>query len=157
MIHLSHHLGRNAEQLSQQRVHVLLELAEVAGPFGSFGQADVLFALPAHRVKQHHAERRDDPAVAGGERPKCGRRALARDDAGRLQIAQLDQRHQRDGTVRAAAGRIEVDRALAARLDAEQPIGQLGFAIGQIADDRDFNRSLFVCGGRSLQIDPSGR
>ena len=55
--------------------------------------------------------------------------------------AQLDQRHQRDGAIRAAAGRIEVDRALTAGLDAEQPIGQLGFAIGQIADDRDFNRS----------------
>ena len=48
---LAHDLGIYAEQLGQQPVHVLLELAEVAGPFGGFGQADVFLALPPHGMK----------------------------------------------------------------------------------------------------------
>ena len=89
----------------------------MAGPFGRFREADVFFALPPHRVEQHHAEGRDDAAAAGGKGPKRGRRTFARHDSGRLHVAQLDQRHQRDGAVRAAAGRIEINRALAARLE----------------------------------------
>src|SRR4051794_24693185 len=82
--------------------------------------------------------------MAGGERPKCSRRALTRDDPGRLEISHLNQRHQRDGTIRTAAGRVEVDRTLATLLDAEQPICQIGFTVREIADDRDFNRSFFL-------------
>jgi len=122
----------------------LLELREMARPFGRFGQTDVFFALPAHRMKEHHAERRHDAAMARSEGPQRGRRALAGDDAGRLEVSHFDQRHQRYGTIRAAAGRVEINRALAALLDAEQSIREVGFTISEIADDRDFNRSLFV-------------
>ena len=141
---LVHQARRHAEQMGEQLVHFLFELAEVAGPFGRFREADVFFALPAHRMEQHHAVGRDDPPLAGGERPERGRRAFAGDDARGLDVAELDQRHQRDGAIRAAARRIEVDRALAARLDAQQAVGQFGFAVGQIADDRNFDRLFFV-------------
>src|SRR4051794_41524373 len=116
----------------------------MARPFRSFRQADVFFALPTHWVEQHHTERRDDSAVAGSEWPKCGRRTLACDYAGRFKIPHLDQCHQRNSAIRTAAGRVEINRALATWLDAEQPIREIGFAIGEIADDRNFNRSIFL-------------
>ena len=144
MIHFRISSGETPNNWASKRVHVLFELAEVAGPLRRLGQADVLFALPTHRVEQHDAEWRDDSAMASGKWPERGRRALAGDDARRLQAAKLDQRHQRNRAIRAAAGRIEIDRALAARFDAQQPIGQFRFAIGQIADDRDFDRSFVV-------------
>jgi len=116
---LVHQAGRHAEQVGQEFVHLLFEMPKVAGPFGRFSEADVFFALPAHRVKQHHTVGSDDPPLAGSERPEGGGGTFAGDDAGRPDIAELNQRHQRYGAVGAAARRIEVDRAFAARLDAQ--------------------------------------
>ncbi len=95
-------------------------------------------------MEQQHAEWCDDAPATGRERPQGRRRALAGHDARGPQVPQLDQRHQRHGAVRAAARRIKVDRALAAWLDAQQAVGQIGFAVGQIAVDRNLNGSFFL-------------
>jgi hypothetical protein len=42
---------RDAKEFGQQDIHLFFELREVAGPFGSFGDADVFFAFPLHGVK----------------------------------------------------------------------------------------------------------
>ena len=140
---IAHDFGLDAEQVGQERVHVLFELAEMAGPLGGLGEADVFFALPAHGVKEHHAKGRDNSSHTGGEGPERGRGAFAGDDAGRSDAAELDEGHQGDGAIGAAAGRIEVDGAFAARLDAQEAIGEFGFAVGQIADDGDFDEFIF--------------
>ena len=80
------HFGRGQpEQLGQQRVHFLFELTEVARPFGGLGQADVLFALPLHGMKQQHAVGRHQAPRAGRKRPQRGRRTFAGHDAGHAQ------------------------------------------------------------------------
>src|SRR6187549_2829813 len=98
----------------------------MASPFGSFGKPNVFFALPTHRVKEQDAKRRNDPAVAGRERPERRGRAFAGDNAGCIEPPELDKRHQGYGTIRAAAGRVEVDGAFTARVDPQESIGQLG-------------------------------
>ena len=56
--------------------------------------------------------------------------------------AQHDQRHQGDGPIGAAAQRIEIQHALAARLDGEQFFRPIAFVVGQIAGQGDFQGPL---------------
>ncbi len=103
---LGHLRFGDAEHLGQQLVHVGFQATEVARPFGGFGQADMLFALPFHGMKQQDTVGGHQPAAAGGERPQGGRRAFAGHDARCLDAAQHHQRHERHGAVGAAAGEL---------------------------------------------------
>ena len=85
--------------------------------------------------------RRDKPAAAGGENPKCGGGTLADNDAGRVHVAQDEQTGQRIGGVGRAAGRVEIQNALAAGRGIEDFFGDIGFALGQIAADGDLERA----------------
>ena len=64
------------------------------------------------------------------------------DHARGLQAAQQDQRHEGHGGVGAASERVEIQDALAARLDGQELFGPIVFAFGQIADQGDFQGSL---------------
>src|SRR5688500_9029707 len=105
--------------MGQQRVHILLELAEMASPLSRLGEADILLTLPPHRVEQHNAKWSDDSPPTGRKWPQRRRRTFARDDAGGPNIPQFNQCHQRHSAVRATARRIKVNCDLATGGDSE--------------------------------------
>ena len=93
----------------------------------------------AYGMKQQNTMRGHEAAPASRKRPQRGRRTLAGNNTRGVQTAEQYQCHQRHGTIRAAARRIDIQGTFATRRNVDQSITEFRVVVSQIADKSDFD------------------